>query len=81
MFDKMRTFIDQASTAMQQMGQMATVGAVAGATNNTSTSTDNREFDMRSTFNVYGSGDPQATAHAIDRTQELRQRNMKGVIQ
>ncbi|MCL2084428.1 MAG: hypothetical protein FWH06_04115, partial [Oscillospiraceae bacterium] len=53
--ERMTAFIDSASSSMRQMNQLATAGAVAGAMNNTSTVNDNREFDMRSTFNVYDS--------------------------
>jgi len=81
MFDKMQTFIDQAAAAMHSMGQMATAGAAAGAAGGSSSVADNREIDASTTYNIYGSGDPQATAQAIDRMQELRTRNMKGVIQ
>jgi phage-related protein len=82
MIDKMKGFIDRASGAMQHMGQMATAGATAGAISNNSNVNDNRSFDMSSSYQIYDtSGNPEATARAVDRTQELRTRNMKGVIQ
>lgn len=82
LFDEMSSFIDGAKSSMQQAGQLATAGATAGAISNSSNVNDSRQFDMSSTFNIYdSSGSPETTARAVDRQQELRTRNMKGVIQ
>ena len=77
-YDKMIAFIDQASACMQQMNQLAEASAMTAGS---SVVNDYRNIDLSTSYSVYGSESPQATADAIDRMQELRTRNNKGVIQ
>lgn len=78
----MQSFLKRADAMLSQMGAAMKAGAAVSAANNTNTNTvqNNQKYDMQSTFNIYGSSDPQSTAQAVDRQNQLRIRNMQGVI-
>lgn len=80
---KANSFMERATSLLEQISNIVTGGASRAAVSNATASTinNNQNYDMKSTFNIYdSSGQPQTTAKVVDRQQQLRIRNMQGVI-